>query len=273
MRGGAHHRLKQVPGLRDANSDLQLANPQIDLDIDRDKAQALGVGFDAINAVISTSLGSSYVNDFPSRGRLQRVVVQADAPTRMQPEDLLRINASNAQGRPVPLSAFASTRWIKGAMQTIRYNGYSAMRLGGSAAPGYSTGAAMAEMEQLAAQLPPGLRQRSPLRRARRSDSRPGSSRPGRPRTESGRPAVAPRCPRPRPPVLAASVAAAALLVRGTFLRQPCGQPLPAAHAARIRATTKAPPPMTVISFILPDFLAATSVANLLVRAIFSFSS
>jgi multidrug efflux pump len=131
--------------------------PQLQLDIDRDKAQALGVGFDAINSVISTALGSSYVNDFPNAGRLQRVVVQADAPARMQPEDLLKLNVLNSRGQSVPLSAFASTRWIQGAMQTVRYNGYSAMRLSGSAAPGYSTGAAMAEMERLAAQLPAGF--------------------------------------------------------------------------------------------------------------------
>jgi multidrug efflux pump len=131
--------------------------PQLQLDIDRDKAQALGVSFDAINSVLSTALGSSYVNDFPNRGRLQRVVVQADAPARMQPQDLLRLNALNTQGKPVPLSAFASTRWVSGAMQTIRYNGYPAMRISGAPAPGYSTGAALAEMERLAAQLPPGF--------------------------------------------------------------------------------------------------------------------
>ena len=131
--------------------------PQLQIDIDRDKAAALGVGFDAINATIATALGSAYVNDFPNRGRLQRVVVQADAPARMQPEDLLRLSAVNARGQPVPLSAFAATRWVTGAMQTVRYNGYPAMRIGGSAAPGYSTGDAMAEMERLAAQLPPGF--------------------------------------------------------------------------------------------------------------------
>jgi multidrug efflux pump len=131
--------------------------PQLQLDIDRDKASALGVGFDAINSTISTALGSAYINDFPNQGRLQRVVVQADAVARMQPDDLLRLNVSNAQGKAVPLSSFATTRWIKGAMQTIRFNGYPAMRIGGNAAPGYSTGAAMAEMERLATQLPAGF--------------------------------------------------------------------------------------------------------------------
>ena len=131
--------------------------PQLQVDIDRDKAAALGVGFDSINATLSVALGSAYVNDFPSSGRLQRVVVQADAPARMQPEDVLRLHATNNKGQQVPLSAFAGTRWVTGAMQTVRYNGYPAMRIGGSAAPGYSTGDAMAEMERLAAQLPAGF--------------------------------------------------------------------------------------------------------------------
>ncbi|HJV62668.1 MAG TPA: efflux RND transporter permease subunit [Albitalea sp.] len=136
-------------GLEDAS--------QLQLEIDRDKANALGVSFDAINAAISTALGSVYVNDFPNAGRLQRVIVQADAPARMQPDDLLRLNALNSKGQPVPLSAFASTKWITGPMQTIRYNGYPTMRIGGDAAPGRSTGDAMDEMERLAGQLPPGF--------------------------------------------------------------------------------------------------------------------
>ena len=131
--------------------------PQLQIDIDRDKANALGVPFEAINSALSTALGSSYVNDFPNQGRLQRVVVQADAPARMQPDDLLRLNASNSRGESVPLSAFATTRWVNGAQQTVRYNGYPAMRISGAPAPGYSTGAAMAEMEKLAAQLPAGF--------------------------------------------------------------------------------------------------------------------
>jgi multidrug efflux pump len=131
--------------------------PQLQIDIDRDKAYALGVSYDAIGAVISTQLGSSYVNDFPNAGRLQRVVVQADAAARMQPQDLLRLNVTNNQGKSVPLSAFASTRWISGQMQATRYNGYPAMRLAGDAAHGASTGAAMAELESMVAKLPPGI--------------------------------------------------------------------------------------------------------------------
>ena len=131
--------------------------PQLQLDIDRDKAGALGVNFAAINTTLSTALGSSYVNDFPNAGRLQRVVVQADAPARMQPDDLLQLNALNSSGQPVPLSAFATPRWINGPMQAVRYNGYPAMRIQGEPAPGVSSGAALVEMEKLAAQLPSGF--------------------------------------------------------------------------------------------------------------------
>ncbi|MGF6273729.1 multidrug efflux pump [Massilia sp. UYP11] len=131
--------------------------PQLKLNIDRDKAQALGVTFAAINTALSTSLGSSYVNDFPNAGRLQRVIVQADAPQRMQPNDLLRINALNRNGQPVPLSSFATTEWTTGPMQTNRYNGYPAMKLTGEPAPGYSSGDALEEMQRLAAQLPAGF--------------------------------------------------------------------------------------------------------------------
>ena len=131
--------------------------PQLRLDIDRDRAQALGVDFAAINTALSTALGSSYVNDFPNQGRLQRVVVQADAPARMQPDDLLKLNAINTQGRAVPLSTFATTRWVTGPTQTVRYNGYPAMRIDGAAAAGYSSGDAIKEMETLAQRLPEGF--------------------------------------------------------------------------------------------------------------------
>jgi len=88
---------------------------------------------------------------------MQRVVVQADAKDRMQPEQVLRMTAPNSAGQPVPLSAFATTRWVTGQMQAVRYNGYPTMRISGDAAAGYSTGQAMAEMEALAAQLPAGI--------------------------------------------------------------------------------------------------------------------
>jgi multidrug efflux pump len=131
--------------------------PQLQVNINRDRANALGVGFASINSAITTALGSSYVNDFPNDGRLQRVVVQADAAARMQPDDLMRLNVLNNQGQAVPLSAFASTYWAEGAMQIVSYNGYPAMRISGNAAPGFSTGEALVEMERLASQLPQGF--------------------------------------------------------------------------------------------------------------------
>ncbi|MBY0241654.1 MAG: efflux RND transporter permease subunit [Burkholderiaceae bacterium] len=131
--------------------------PQLQLDIDREKAYALGVSFADINNALSVALGSSYVNDFTSSGRQQRVIAQADAPRRLQPEDILRIHVKSASGAMVPLASFASSTWVSGAMQLVRYNGYPAIRLSGDAQAGYSTGEAMDELERLAQQLPPGF--------------------------------------------------------------------------------------------------------------------
>ena len=131
--------------------------PQMQIDIDRDKANALGIGFDAISTALSTALGSAYINDFPNQGRLQRVVVQSDASARMRPESVLDLPVLNSKGQTVPLSTFATTRWITGAMQTVRYNGYPSMKIAGDAGPGFTTGDAMNEMERLARQLPPGF--------------------------------------------------------------------------------------------------------------------
>jgi multidrug efflux pump len=131
--------------------------PQLQLDIDRDKANALGVTFADINATLSSALGSAYLNDFANQGRQQRVIMQADQQQRQQPEDLLKLYVRNAKGEMVPFSSFASSRWIVGPVQLIRYNGYPAVKISGNAAPGRSTGEAMDEMERLTAQLPPGL--------------------------------------------------------------------------------------------------------------------
>ncbi len=131
--------------------------PQLRLEIDREKAAALGVSFESISASLSTAFGSAYINDFPNTGRMQRVIVQAEPQRRMQVDDLLGLSAANAQGRPVPFTSFATTSWVTGAMQAVRFNGYPTMRLAGDAAPGYSTGEAMAEMERLAATLPAGI--------------------------------------------------------------------------------------------------------------------
>ena len=131
--------------------------PQLQVDIDRERAAALGVGFEQIGQTLGLALGSAYVNDFPNQGRLQRVIVMADAPARMTPDDVLRLTVPNRLGQAVPLSSFASTRWVQGPTQTVRYNGFAAMRINGQAAEGMSSGAAMAEMARLAQQLPSGF--------------------------------------------------------------------------------------------------------------------
>lgn len=131
--------------------------PQLQLDIDRAKANALGVTFAEINSVLSTAFGSTYVNDFTNRGRQQRVIVQADAKYRMQPDDINKLYAKNTEGNMVPFSSFSSSHWVTGPIQLTRYNGYPAMKISGQPAPGYSTGEAMAEMQRLADKLPAGI--------------------------------------------------------------------------------------------------------------------
>jgi len=128
--------------------------PELHLDIDREKAYALGVDLSRINSLLSSALGSRYVNDFPNQGRMQRVVVQADRPYRMQPDQILAMRIRNDRGEMVPLSAFVSSRWESGPVMIPRYNGYPAERMAGTAAPGYSTGEAMAVLEHLMEELP-----------------------------------------------------------------------------------------------------------------------
>ncbi|KQS87999.1 MULTISPECIES: efflux RND transporter permease subunit [unclassified Rhizobium] len=139
----------RVDGLPDA--------AQVNLIIDREKANTFGVAFADINSTISTNLGSSYVNDFPNAGRLQRVTVQADENRRMQTADLLKLNVRNSNGGMVPLSAFASVEWTSGPTQTVGYNGYPSVPISGQANAGYSSGEAITEMERLFSQLPPGF--------------------------------------------------------------------------------------------------------------------
>ena len=131
--------------------------PQWQITIDRNAVAAQNVSMTAIASTLATALGSSYVNDFPNAGYMQRVTVQAEAARRMQPEDVLRLTVPNNSGQLVPLSTMVSTRWISGPMQLQRYNGYPSMSITGEAVPGRSTGEAMAEMERLAADLPEGF--------------------------------------------------------------------------------------------------------------------
>ena len=130
---------------------------QVLLTIDREKANTLGVTFSDINATLTANLGSTYVNDFPNAGRMQRVIVQAEDRSRLQSGDLLKLSVRNASGGMVPMSSFATLEWQKGAAQVVGYNGYPSIRLSGAPAPGQSSGAAIAEMERLAGELPEGF--------------------------------------------------------------------------------------------------------------------
>jgi len=130
---------------------------QAELRIDREKASALGLTFSDINDTLSTYLGSAYVNDFPSKGRMQRVIVQADGHQRVETEDLLALTVRNARGTMVPLSAFSTVNWKVAPAQVVGYNGYPSARIAGNAAPGYSSGDAIKEMERLAGRLPRGI--------------------------------------------------------------------------------------------------------------------
>jgi multidrug efflux pump len=131
--------------------------PQVNLVIDREKAGAFGVTFEDINSTISTNLGSNYINDFPNRGRMQRVIVQADESSRMNADDILNYNVKNSRGQLVPFSAFASIEWSKGPTQIAGFNFYPSVRISGEAKPGYTSGDAISEMERLANLLPRGF--------------------------------------------------------------------------------------------------------------------
>ncbi|WP_213132998.1 efflux RND transporter permease subunit [Citrobacter sp. FP75] len=130
---------------------------QFKLDVDQEKAQALGVSLSDINQTISAALGGYYVNDFIDRGRVKKVYVQADAKFRMLPEDINNLYVRSANGEMVPFSTFSSSQWVYGSPRLERYNGMPSMELLGEAAPGRSTGEAMALMESLAEKLPTGI--------------------------------------------------------------------------------------------------------------------
>src|SRR5690606_6581767 len=110
-----------------------------------------------INTTLQTSFGSAYVNNFINGNRVQRVIVQLDAPYRMSPDDVKEVFVRNREGTMVPLSAFTTLRWIYGSPQLQTYNGFPSIELVGSAPPGKSTGEAMAAMEAMAAKLPAGI--------------------------------------------------------------------------------------------------------------------
>ncbi len=145
---------KVVTGLRPEG---QEDTPQLQVDVDREKARALGLQLADVNSMLAVTFGSSYVNDFVREGRIQKVIVQAKAPERMLPEDIMKLRVRNASGTMVPFSAFSNSHWVMGSPGLERYNGFPSVKLSGSAAPGLSTGEAMAEMEAIFAKLPPGF--------------------------------------------------------------------------------------------------------------------
>jgi multidrug efflux pump len=131
--------------------------PQFHIDVDNARAAALGLATADINSTLSAAWGGQYIDDFVDRGRVKRVYIRADAPFRMTPDDFKLWSVRNAEGRMVPFSAFATSRWDYGSPRLERYNGVQAMELNGQGAPGVSTGQAMAEVERLVEQLPAGF--------------------------------------------------------------------------------------------------------------------
>jgi len=131
--------------------------PQYRVSVDREKASALGLSLSTINSTLSAAWGSAYVNDFIEKGRVKKVYIQADAPFRMQPEDVNRWEVRNSTGEMVPFSTFATAHWSFGSPQLERYNGVPSREIMGAPAPGHSSGEAMAIMEDLATKLPPGI--------------------------------------------------------------------------------------------------------------------
>lgn len=131
--------------------------PQFRIDVDWEKAGALGLPINSIHNTISAAFGSSYINNFIQGGRVKRVFVQADAQYRSLPSDLDRLYVRNTSGRMVPFSAFATTRWDSGSPSLERFNGFSSMNIWGEAAPGRSSGESMKAMEEIVSKLPPGF--------------------------------------------------------------------------------------------------------------------
>ncbi|MFB2760880.1 multidrug efflux RND transporter permease subunit [Shewanella xiamenensis] len=128
----------------------------INLNINRPKAEAMGLSFAAVSSTLSAAMGSMYVNDFPNNGRMQQVILQAEASARMQLDDVLSLRVRNTSGGMVPLREVVTPKWSESPQQMMRFQGFPAVRISGGAAPGVSSGASMAEMERLVAQLPLG---------------------------------------------------------------------------------------------------------------------
>jgi multidrug efflux pump len=131
--------------------------PEFKVDIDHEKASALGLSINDINRTLQTAWGGSYINDFIDEGRIKKVYMQSDSPYRMNPEDLNKWYVRNNKGEMVPFSSFSTARWTYGSPKLERFNGVSSVNIQGATAPGVSTGTAMQEIEKMVAQLPPGF--------------------------------------------------------------------------------------------------------------------
>ena len=147
----------QSPLLQGVRPNGQEDTPQFRVDVDTERAEALGVSVAEINSTLSVAWGGRYIDDFIDRGRVKRVYVQADAPFRMVPEDFSQWYVRSRAGEMVPFTAFATTHWEYGSPRLERYNGVPAVNITGTPAPGISSGDAMAEIERLAAELPQGF--------------------------------------------------------------------------------------------------------------------
>ena len=150
-------KLQATPSIAYAMVEGLPNSSQLDIQVDRAKAEALGVGFDAVSNAISTSYGSAIVGDYVNKGRLERVVVQATPLDRSKPDDILAMHVPNASGQQVPLSAFATVSWVDGPSQISRYNGYLSFSISGDVNPGYSSGQAMETIEAIIQELPRGI--------------------------------------------------------------------------------------------------------------------
>jgi HAE1 family hydrophobic/amphiphilic exporter-1 len=131
--------------------------PEYWVDVDWEKAGALGVPITSIHNTISVAFGSAYINDFIQGGRVKRVFIQADAPHRMRPKDIEKLYVRNTAGKMVPFSSFATGRWTSGSPRLERFNGFPSMNIQGEPAPGRSSGEAMQAMEEITAKLPQGI--------------------------------------------------------------------------------------------------------------------
>ena len=131
--------------------------PQFQIEIDEEKARALGLNLADINSTMSIAWGSAYINDFIDRGRVKKVFLQGKAESRVGPDDFAKWYVRNDAGKMVPFSAFATGKWVYGPAKLERFNGVPAVQIVGGTAPGVSTGEAMAVVEGLAQQLPPGV--------------------------------------------------------------------------------------------------------------------